>query len=37
MACMVATFFKIDFVKGYHQIPVAAADIQKTAIIMPFG
>jgi hypothetical protein len=30
-------FFKIDLVKGYHQIPVAAADIPKTVIIMPFG
>jgi hypothetical protein len=25
------------FAKGSHQIPVAAADIQKTAIIKPFG
>jgi hypothetical protein len=23
--------------KGYHQVPVAAVDIPKTAIIMPFG
>jgi hypothetical protein len=29
-------FSKIDLVKGYYQIPVAAADIPKMAIITPF-
>jgi hypothetical protein len=30
-------FSKIDFVKCYRQIPVAAVDIPKMAIVMPFG
>jgi hypothetical protein len=30
-------FSKIDLVKGYHQIPAAAADIIKMTIIALFG
>ena len=30
-------FSKLDLRKGYYQIPVAAPDVQKTAVITPFG
>ena len=30
-------FSRIDFVKGYHQVPMQPEDIQKMVIIMPFG
>ena len=30
-------FSKIDLVKGYYQIPVAAADVHKTCVTTPFG
>jgi hypothetical protein len=30
-------FSKIDLRKGYYQIPVAAEDVAKTAVITPFG
>jgi hypothetical protein len=30
-------FTKLDLQKGYYQVPVAAADIHKKAVITPFG
>ena len=29
-------FSKVDLIRGYHQFPVAAPDIPKTAVITPF-
>ena len=30
-------FSKLNLQKGYYQVPIALEDIQKTAIIIPFG
>ena len=30
-------FYKVDLIRGYHQVPVAEADICKMAVITPFG